>query len=76
MARNKRKRSGGDKEPPASADPSRKRPKTRGSDASISKGGAAQASTPGGAPATVTLEAKPEIGTVLCLQTMVWIQVN
>ena len=60
MARNKRKRSGGDKEPPASADPPRKRPKTRGSDASTSKGGAAQASTAGGAPATVTLEAKPE----------------
>ena len=46
MARNKRKRSGGDKEPPESADPPRKRPKTRGSDASTSKGGAAQASTP------------------------------
>ena len=60
MSRNKRKRSGGDKEPPASADPPRKRPKTRGSDASTSKGEAAQASTAGGAPATVTLEAKPE----------------
>ena len=58
MARNKRKRSGGDKEPPASADPPRKRPKTRRSDASTSKGGVAQASTPGGAPTTGTLEAK------------------
>ena len=60
MARNKRKRSGGDKEPPESADPPRKRPKTRGSDASTSKGGAAQASTPGGAPIMVTLEPKLE----------------
>ena len=59
MGRNKRKRSGGDKEPPASSDPSRKRPKTRGSDASTSKGATAQASTPGGAPTTVTLEAIP-----------------
>ena len=59
MGRNKRKRSGGDKEPPASADPPRKRPKTRGSDASTSKGAAVQASTPGGAPTTVTLEAIP-----------------
>ena len=60
MARNKRKRSGGDKEPHASSDPPRKRPKTRGSDASTSKGGAAQASTAGGAPTTVTLEVKPD----------------
>ena len=59
MGRNKRKRSGGDKEPPASTDPPRKRPKTRGSDAFTSKGAAAQASTPGGAPTTVTLEAIP-----------------
>ena len=50
MARNKRKRSGGDKEPPESADPPRKRPKARGSDASTSKGGAAQACIAGGAP--------------------------
>ena len=57
MGRNKRKRSGGDKEPPASSDPPRKRPKTRASDASTSKGRAAQASTPGGAPTTITLEA-------------------
>ena len=60
MARNKRKRSGGDKEPPESTDPPRKRPKTRGSDVSTSKGGAAQASTTGGAPAMVTLEVKPD----------------
>ena len=60
MGRNKRKRSGGDNEPPASSDPPRKRPKTRGSDVSTSKGGAAQASTARGAPTTVTLEAKPD----------------
>ena len=60
MARNKRKRPGGDKEPPESADPPRKRPKTRGSDASTSKGGATQASTPGGAPTTVTLDPTQE----------------
>ena len=56
MARNKRKRFSGDKEPPLGTDPPRKRPKTRGSDVSTSKGGAAQASSAGGAPTTVTLE--------------------
>ena len=60
MGRNKRKRSSGDKEPSLSSDPSSKRPRTRGSDASISKGEAAQASIPGGAPTTVTLDAVPD----------------
>ena len=60
MSGNKRKRSGGDVKPPASSDPPRKKSRTRGLDASTSKGGAAQASTAGGAPAMVTLEAKPD----------------
>ena len=60
MGRNKRKRSGGDKEPPLSSDPPSKRPRTRGSYALTLKGGAAQVSTPGGAPVMVTLEAVPD----------------
>ena len=68
MGRNKRKRSGGDKEPPASSDPPRKRPKTRGSDASTSKGETAQASTPGGAPHHGNLrgEAGPLVQSFAC----------
>ena len=57
---NKRKRSGCEKEPPLSSDPPSKRPRTRGSYASTSRGGAAKASTPGGAPTTVTLDAVPD----------------